>query len=312
MKAPNALGLYDMTGNIFEWCWDRHGVIEAGNVINPTGALSESQRGLRGGGRLTGATECSVAYRLKWTPYSLNNDLGFRLVRTDPSTVHTVTYSTTHGTVPASKCKRSGDVLSASDLQEISADGCIFQSWYNGTTLVTEGYAVTSDIILTAKWELIPYIITYYANGGKRNPKNPESYTVEDEIILKDPIYEGKTFAGWFLDSEFKEKITKISRGSIGDINLYARWGESGGITVTLPEYNDIQMTYTRSENQITFTGPEGFTTYEWQLDGSRIQTLTNELTVDVSRWSSGKHTIILTANGTGGKRTAAVYVNME
>ena len=309
-KASNVLEIYDMSGNILEWCWDWKGTIETENVINPTGALSDSRRQLRGGCWTSEANDCSVARRWNWTPYSLDNETGFRLARTDPSTIHTVTYVSEYGTTPTEAVIRS--YITASQLPQLSQNGCIFQGWYNGTTLVTEGYEVTSNITLTAKWELIPYIITYYANGGKRNPQNPESYTVADEIILKDPTYEGRTFAGWFLDSDFTEKITKIPLGSTGDITLYARWGEAGEINVTLPEYNDIQMTYERSGNQITFTGPEGFTGYEWQVDGSRVQTSTNKLTVDVSHWSSGKHTVILTANRTDGKRTATVYVNLE
>ena len=66
----------------------------------------------------------------------------------------TITYSTEHGTAPASETVDSGYRLKAEDLPTISAEGFIFEGWYIGETKVSVGYVVTKDISLTAKWKV--------------------------------------------------------------------------------------------------------------------------------------------------------------
>ncbi|MGI5085567.1 formylglycine-generating enzyme family protein [Treponema putidum] len=79
-KRKNALGLYDMSGNIEEWCWDWHGSIASGDVTNPTGAESSSYRVIRGGGWFGYARDCSVGKRRGDSPDFTNGAVGFRLV----------------------------------------------------------------------------------------------------------------------------------------------------------------------------------------------------------------------------------------
>ena len=76
---PNAWGLYDMHGNVYEWCSDRFGDYPNGAVSDPTGPQKGSFRVLRGGSWRNIAVNCRAAYRSRRSPSGRNNLIGFRL-----------------------------------------------------------------------------------------------------------------------------------------------------------------------------------------------------------------------------------------
>ena len=78
-KDPNALGLYDMSGNVWEWCFDWYGSIGAGEVTDPQGAASGANRVFRGGSWGSRAYNCTVGERSILGPVVRSYDLGFRL-----------------------------------------------------------------------------------------------------------------------------------------------------------------------------------------------------------------------------------------
>ena len=81
-KLPNALGFFDMLGNVWEWCEDWLGPYSSGSVTNPTGPTTGSSRLLRGGNWSDPSILCRASERLSGTPDCISSIVGFRVVRT--------------------------------------------------------------------------------------------------------------------------------------------------------------------------------------------------------------------------------------
>jgi len=77
---PNAWRLYNMHGNVLEWCSDQYGTYPSGTVKNPLGPSSGSHRVVRGGSWGDDAANCRSAIRCSFIPGRRGSDVGFRLV----------------------------------------------------------------------------------------------------------------------------------------------------------------------------------------------------------------------------------------
>lgn len=106
--------------------------------------------------------------------------------------------------------------------------GYTFKGWYtestykNKITSIEEGQC--KNVTVYAKWAPKTYTITYKLFGGTNSARNPKTFTVEKEVKLYSPKKKGYTFMGWYTDSNYKNKITAIPKGTAKNITLYAKW----------------------------------------------------------------------------------------
>jgi len=177
-------------------------------------------------------------------------------------------------------------------------NGYEFGGWYANEEL-TRKYTFSTmpaeDITLYAKWDIVTYDIVYNLDGGKFVDNTyAKTYRIDSEdIILKTPTKLGYKFDGWYTDENCTEIITEITKGSYGDLELFAKW--------TVIEYT------------ITYITPDGtinnnITTYTIETD---LTTLTNASVkgYDFIGWFSDKDfTTAITTIGGGETGDKTIY----
>jgi len=80
-KQANELGIFDMSGNVWEWCWDLNGALPTGALADYRGAATGGDRVMKGGGWMDYEATLVLSYRLKYTPSIRGGNVGFRGAR---------------------------------------------------------------------------------------------------------------------------------------------------------------------------------------------------------------------------------------
>ena len=145
--------------------------------------------------------------------------------------------------------------------------GYNFDGWFDqdgNKITVLDSSLIGKDLVLTARYSLAHYTITYHLYNGTNAEENPATYTVEDEITLATPTKTNRDFKGWYPTSARNgTPITKIEKGTTGSIELYAKWRTTDSNTFDIDEegIGNFQewlietLDTTVSDNAIAITG---------------------------------------------------------
>ena len=260
--------------------------IAAGNTVLPVAAKgSESKQSQMTGTKSKKRTKITVKYNANGGKVSPKKK--------------TVYYGAAYGT-----------------LKKPTREGYTFKGWYTkkkGGSKVTFRTKVsqTKNHILYAHWSKRKYKIVYKLDGGVNDSHNPASYSVTSRIVLRNPTKKGYTFEGWYSDSEYKNKVTVIAKGSTGRKKLYAKWvAESYAVPITdLVSISDTPKTTTKLTdnygnqynyaviNNHGYNGSAGPLQYEY-LANSKYSKFCGTIYIPQGETSDGVSSLIVKGDG--------------
>ena len=208
-------------------------------------------------------------------------------------------------------------------LANLEKEGYTFNGWFDaetgGNKVESIAQGSTGAKTLYAQWTLITYTITYEGLDGATNPNTATTYTIEtDDITLTDASKTGYTFGGW--KNANGDAVTKITKGSTGDITLTAQW-MTISYNITYEGLNGATnsnpVTYTIETATITLQSPArtGYTFNGWydaETGGNKIESIAQGSTgakTLYAQWMLITYTITYEGlNGAANPNTATSY----
>lgn len=189
-------------------------------------------------------------------------------------------------------------------------NGYDFVGWRNqsdSSTKPTKEYVIpkgtTEDIYIYAVWTLSVYNITYNLDGGTNNSANPNTYTIESSVTLKDATKKGYKFLGWYNGKKYS---SSISLGTTGNLTFTAKWEiinysiaydlAGGSISSSNP------TTYNVETSTIILKEPtrNGYKFLGWYNGSEKVTSIAKGTTGNlnlVAKWSANKYSINVTCN---------------
>ena len=218
-----------------------------------------------------------------------------------PEKEYTISYNLNGGTNASDNPKTYKATDETIELKPATRDDYTFEGWYSNEALTTEVTEIvkgsTGNVTLYAKWAPITYTITYVLNGGTNASGNPADYTVETETItLAAASRDGYVFEGWYSDEELTTKVTAITKGTTGNIKLYAKWTELTEGTYVITYVLDggtnaaaNPATYKETDETIVLEAAtkDGYTFEGWYSDAE----FTSKVT-EIQKGSTGNKTL--------------------
>ena len=217
-----------------------------------------------------------VTLYAKWTPKKYNIKFNANGGTGTMSSLSNRKYGTSY-TLPANKYTRKNYKFAGWNTKK-DGKGTSYKDKASLKNLsATNGATVT----LYAQWTPVTYKVTYVLNGGKNNKKNTSTYATVKGLTLSTPTRTGYTFKGWYSDSKFKKKVTKIAVGSTGAKKLYAKWAKTK-YTITYKlvggkNSSKNPSSYYITTSTITLKNPtrKGYTFKGWYTSSSYTKKVT-------------------------------------
>lgn len=268
------------------------------------------------------------------TPESISIKWDSTSAKTITFTYELITYSISYnlnsGTNPSSVPKTYDVESKAITLPNPTRTAYTFDGWYinsnfSGSKVTTIPVNSTGNKTFYAKWNPVPYSITYVLYGGTNPSGARTSYNTTEEVSLPTPTrsqlvftpskwnneisstnkYATCTFLGWYTSATGGTKVTKIAKGSTGNKTYYARWKFS---KVTLPTII-TSGNNTAYSDKWTFN-TDGFATIRVSLrltatiEGTAYFSCGNEAN------GNNAYDLIYNSHHTGGVKTKDLTVN--
>ena len=272
---PNAWGLYDMHGNVSEWCLDWYGGSLSGS--DPVGPSSGTEHVMRGGDwchDYNGALSCTSSYRGGINSWFDDYWCGFRLAMTPSNSVETVTitFDANGGTVSPSSQSYTANGTYGS-LPTPSYTGHTFLDWFtapsDGTQVTESSIVPASAITLYAHWSANMYTVTLDQQNGNGGTA---SVTATYGIVMPSitvPTRSGYTFGGYWTGTNGSGTQYYTASGAsarawniASATTLYAKWTAN---TTSGTSYLVIDLSGGASASSYPFTTmnaapPDGWT----------------------------------------------------
>jgi formylglycine-generating enzyme required for sulfatase activity len=218
----NGYGLYDMTGNVWEWCWDWYGAYSSGSQTNPLGANSGANRIIRGGSWDRGPGACRIAKRYYSNPSSTIDSnladsagLGIRLARSISSAPNGFAM------IPAGSFTMGNSMGEDTDITDAPTRTVTLDAFYIGKFEVTK--AEWDEV---QSWGLINGYTDLVAGAGKASNHPVHSISWYQMVKWCNARSEKEGLTPAYYTNDAQSTIYKT--GNVGITNSQVKWNANG------------------------------------------------------------------------------------